>query len=321
MALVAAEVRLPPSGQRVEVDALGLLVAVAAALPREHRSPAADLARRRARLADPPVAVHEQPPRDLRQPEVEEGIDVELVPEDVPAIGLAVETARRDAGVVMRGEARADLQDVRDVQPQQELGAFVARKADVADLPELLPRPRVTGEGLVERGIARDALDRVRQRLVDRAIPRRVQGRQLLHAHRLALLHVELEDLLDVVLGLDGVAGDGELLRPAIDAGPRRHRHLDARMTGSRLQRDDVRTGDPGALRIEVTSLELPVAGDALVEDPPVERRDDLDRARPVLGREVPGERRLVHAVHADEAPALQPRLRGPFDPGSAARG
>ena len=171
VALVAAEVRLPASGQRVEVHALGLLVPVAAALPREHGSPAADLARRRARLADPPVAVHEQPPRDLRQPEVEEGIDVELVPEDVPAIGLAVETARRDAGVVMRGEARADLQDVRDVQAQQELGAFVARKADVADLPELLPGPRVTGEGLVERGIARDALDRVRQRLVDRAIP------------------------------------------------------------------------------------------------------------------------------------------------------
>ena len=48
VALVAAEVRLPPARQRVDVDELGLLLAVAPALPRIHRSAEAG-ARRRSR--------------------------------------------------------------------------------------------------------------------------------------------------------------------------------------------------------------------------------------------------------------------------------
>ena len=70
---------------------------------------------RRAGLTEAPVAVHEQLPGDLGQPEVEEGVDVELVPEDMPAVCLAIEAAGGHAGVEIGRVARADLQDVRDV--------------------------------------------------------------------------------------------------------------------------------------------------------------------------------------------------------------
>ena len=58
------------------------------------------------------------------------GIDVQLVPEHVPAVGLAVEAARGDAGVVVGRVPRADLQDVRDVEAQQQLHARVSRAVD-----------------------------------------------------------------------------------------------------------------------------------------------------------------------------------------------
>ena len=87
------------------------------------------------------------------------GIDVELVPEHVPAVRLAVEPAGGHAGVVVGGVARADLQDVRDVQAQQQLDALVARAADVADLATAPPTPRAwPRERLVEGRVPGDVL-------------------------------------------------------------------------------------------------------------------------------------------------------------------
>src|SRR2546430_14100987 len=63
---------------------------------------------------------------------------------------------------------------------------------------------------------------------------------------------------------------------------------------------------------MQVAALELPVAGDTLVYDACVKRRDDLHRARPVLDRDGPRERRLVQVGHADEAPAGERRLATP---------
>jgi hypothetical protein len=55
-----------------------------------------------------------------------------------------------------------------------------------------------------------------------------------------------------------------------------------------------------------VPPFEQPVAGDALVHHPAVERRYQLDAARPVLRSQIPGDCGLVHAVHAHEATAPQ---------------
>ena len=57
------------------------------------------LAGRRARLAQAPVAVHQQPSGDLRHAEVQEQVHVELIPEHVAPVGLAVEAAGPHPGV------------------------------------------------------------------------------------------------------------------------------------------------------------------------------------------------------------------------------
>ena len=66
VALVAREVGLPLTRERVDVDELRLLLAIAPALPRIHRSAVAGPLGAGARLADAPVAIHQQPASDLR---------------------------------------------------------------------------------------------------------------------------------------------------------------------------------------------------------------------------------------------------------------
>jgi hypothetical protein len=168
--LVVAEVRLPAARQWVEVDDLRLFPAVAAALPRVHRAPVAGLARGGPGLAETSEAVHQQRAGDIGKAEVQEGIDIELVPEDVPAIGLAVEASRRDTGVPVGRVARTDLQDVGNVEAQQELDAIVPRQPHVARTPQLIPGPFVTLERLGEPGIATGGRPRAPQRFADGAV-------------------------------------------------------------------------------------------------------------------------------------------------------
>ena len=59
VALIAAEITLPPPGQRVGVNDLGLLLAVASALPRIHGAGQARSGGIGASLADAAVAVHQ----------------------------------------------------------------------------------------------------------------------------------------------------------------------------------------------------------------------------------------------------------------------
>src|ERR671919_471666 len=80
VSLVVAEVPIPASRAWVEVDDLGLLLAVATALPGIHRPPVTDLFRRRAGLVEAPVAIHQELARYLGQPEVEERVIAKLVP-------------------------------------------------------------------------------------------------------------------------------------------------------------------------------------------------------------------------------------------------
>ena len=155
MALVAAEVRLPPPGQRVEVDPLGLLLALAAALPREHRPAEARLTGRRPGLVEAPVTVHQQLARDLGDTEAQERKDIQLIPEHVAAVGLTVETPRGHSGVQVGGVPGAHLQDVADVEPQQHLNPLVAAHPHVADAPQLLPGRDMLLERLARSQAAR----------------------------------------------------------------------------------------------------------------------------------------------------------------------
>jgi len=76
----------------------------------------------------------------------------------------------------------------------------------------------MTLKRFTERRIPARALPRVEQRLLDPAIARGIQSHHLLYPHRLPLLHVEGESLLDVILHLIRAALNPQLVRALIDA-------------------------------------------------------------------------------------------------------
>ena len=96
-------VRIPATAARIEMQPLAFLASVAAGLPGKHRARMARRAGRVTCLVQSPVAVSQQRPGDLREPQVEHGEDEELVPEDVAAIRLTVQSAGRHPGVEVGG--------------------------------------------------------------------------------------------------------------------------------------------------------------------------------------------------------------------------
>ena len=116
MALAVGVVGQPAPRARVEVQPLGLLAAVAAALPRVHRPLVAGRPGRLAGLGQPPVAVAEQRPGQLGEAQVQEREDEQLVPEDVAPVGLAVQAPGRHAGVEVDGVRGHGLEQVEHVQ-------------------------------------------------------------------------------------------------------------------------------------------------------------------------------------------------------------
>src|SRR5207244_4643403 len=74
-------------------------------------------------------------------------------------------------------------------------------------------------------------------------------------------------------------------------------------------QRDRVASGRAAPYRVEMATLEVPVALDALVRHPAVESGDQRHLAGPVLGSDRPLQRTEVHVGHADEPLAGERRL------------
>ena len=97
---------------------LRLLLAIAAALPRVHRAPIASGLGRAAGCSKAAHPVVQQLPGHSWQTRVQVRKDVELVPEDVAAVGLTVQPASEHAGIQFSGVWRAHLEDVRDVEPK-----------------------------------------------------------------------------------------------------------------------------------------------------------------------------------------------------------
>ena len=267
-----AEIGLPAARKRVEMHALGFLLALAAALPGKHRAAQPSLTGRSARFAQAPVAIQQQASGDLRHAEVQEQVHIKLVPEHVPPVSLTVEAAGRHSGVQVGGVMRAHLQDVADVQPQQQLHAVVAWHADVAHPPELVPGRLMPRERLFEAGVAQRRRPSLRQCVADRGVTRGKEGHHLLNPHRDALPDIEREHLLDVVLHLIEAAVDGERPVPAVeDSRARRLADVHVRLSRLHLQRDHLWPERPRRYRVEVAALKLLVARDAAVGHPPVE--------------------------------------------------
>jgi hypothetical protein len=103
VALEVAVVGIPSPRHRVEVELLGGLATVAAALPGERGPAAARLPGQLSGGLETVVAVERHRPRQRGQALDVERQDEDLVPEDVAAVGLAVEAAGGDADVAAAG--------------------------------------------------------------------------------------------------------------------------------------------------------------------------------------------------------------------------
>src|SRR5829696_10071697 len=291
MPLVVGEVAIPAPGAWVEVYSLGFFFAIRAALPGVQGSLVAGFFGRRPRFIEAPVAVHHELARDLGQPEVQERVDVELIPEYVPTVGLAVETAGWNASVQIRRVRGADLQYVGDVQANQELDPAILGDAHIADGPELVPGPGVMAEGLGEWFVATDGLYGVGQRLLYGVVARVVEGDHLLDAHRAILFDIKGQCLLDVVVRLVEVTTYTHHLVLPVNPGARRLGDVYVRLTSPRPQGDDVGSYRAGQVRFQVPTFELPVARDAPIHNPVVQRGDHRHRAGPVLRSDRPLDR------------------------------
>jgi hypothetical protein len=76
---------------------------------------------------------------------------------------------------------------------------------------------------------------------------------------------------------------------------------------GLHLEKEDL-AGGRRRQRREVAVVEVAIAPDARVHHPPVERRADLQAARPVLGGDLQLDRRQVGQRHVHQAPFPDPR-------------
>jgi hypothetical protein len=181
---------------------LRLLLALTAALPGEHGAAEAGLVGGRTRLAETAIAVHQEASGDLGHPIVEKRIHVQLVPEDMSAVGLSVEPAGRNPGIDVGRVTGAHLQQMTGVQVQQTLHLLIRWHLQVRHPPELLPRRPMPRELGLEAPRASRRRAGLRKRVTRRRIARGGEHDHLLHADRHALLDLERQNLLDVILRL-----------------------------------------------------------------------------------------------------------------------
>ena len=186
VALEMRRVGQPTTRQGVEVDDLCLLAPVAAALPGIHGAPEAGLVGGPAGLRQSPVPVQEQRSHQLRKVQVEIGEDEELVPEDVPPVGLAVKAPGRYPDVEVDGIAGCRLQQMEDVEVEGQASLLaITLDLEREALPQVVPLADVGVEELGEAALSAVPRARFGQRIADRAVSRGEQADDLLDGDRL----------------------------------------------------------------------------------------------------------------------------------------
>jgi hypothetical protein len=128
-------------------------------------------------LRQPAVPVAEQRPGDDREPEIEDREDKQLVPQDVTAVCLAMQSAGRDSDVEVHAVLGSGLQQVEDVQPDHPQRVGVP-DFNVCPSPQAGPGALMTLEKLVEARCPAQRVHRRHRRLEDRAVVRGEDGRQ-----------------------------------------------------------------------------------------------------------------------------------------------
>ena len=307
MALQMRMVWQPPSRLWVQVHLLGFLAPVGPALPREHGAPAADVARRLPGLGKPPPTVEQQCSRQFGHPQAEVGIDEHGVPEDVAAVGLAVQATRRDADVEVDAVRGQRLQQVEQVQVQNQVRPFTPRESKIASLPQVVPGKDVARERVGEVGGASYLLPRLDSRFGDGAVLRGVEGNDLLDGVAASLVQIELDVLADVAVLGDQVAFDLEWFVVEQDTLPGGEGDPDVRLRRLAVHRDDVVVDLLAGRHHEMTVGKTCVPAYPGIGDPAVDARPDDQSARPILryhGAVQHGEVRVGHG----HGPALRHR-------------
>jgi hypothetical protein len=285
------------------VQLLGLLAAVAAALPGVHGAAQARVLGGPAGGGEPAVAVVEQGAGDLGQMEVEVRQYEQLVPEDVPPVRLAVQPAGRHPDIQLDGVRREGLQHMEEMQPQDL--ARLPRHVEIGPLPQGVPGVPVGDEQPGEVRRLADPVDGGLHRVADRGVVRGVQGHGLLHRDR----HPVGDRHREQPAGPRAVREVRELGPLALgDAGARGHRDPDVGVGGAAAQPVGARLFRPAGLHMgEVVAVQAAVAGHAGVGHAAVEYGLDLQPARPADGRERGAQRGQMRVAHMDQAVLLHP--------------
>ncbi len=160
-------------------------------MPRVHGARESCLGRGAPGFREPPVSIEEQGACDVRHPVGQEGEDEQLVPEDVPSIGFAVEAARGYAGVQIDGVVADRLEQVEDVEVQGHPPVgVIGPELEIRSTPEMTPRQGMGLQKRLEAGRLYDPLHRVRSGRGNREIPGSAQGDHLLRDHHLPFAKV-----------------------------------------------------------------------------------------------------------------------------------
>src|SRR6266545_2847887 len=226
---------------------------------------------------------------------------------------LAAHAARGHADVQAEGVGRDGLQQVEDVQVQDRLGPFVGTvQLDVEAVPEAVPGSLVAGQQLLEVLGARHQQPRVGTALGSCPVPGGGEGDDLLDGRRASLPQLEGELVGDEPgLGDQPPVGlDGQLVAQQPGAGRQRDPHVRLGRLDLQVDRLGVHLGL--AEHRQMATVQVAVALDPRVDHPAVQPGANLQRPRPVLGREgglQPGEMLVLHAheaaLHHAGPPAL----------------
>ena len=195
-------------------------------------------------------------------------------------------------------------------QHRQVPGLFRVRGLDLGAeaAPELRPSSPVARQKRVEASGAGGRLLGVGGALGDGPIAQGVEGDHLLDRESRPLAEFQLEGRADVACLL-GDLGGGARDRDAVDIEfrPRRLGDVDVRLHGACLEDDDTAPALAREDRLQMLLVELGVALDAVVDEPPVEGGTHLHRARPVLRREVSLQGGEMGLRHVHQAAVDQP--------------
>ena len=260
--------------------------------------------------AQPTHPVLQQGAGEAGHPQREHREHEQLVPEDVSAVGLAVQTSGGDARIEVRGVERHRLQDVERAQPQRAQGVggdglggavrYPVGEVESEAAPQLAPRQLVADEQVVEPGRVGEQFYCRQRGFGDGHVAGGHERRHLVDRDGYARSHRKLELVPDPagLLPEPSRCGRGTAHRGRA----RGHRDTQLGLGGAGHEQDARRVGLAPREHGEVACGQVAVARDAGVGDRPVDAGRDAQRPRPVLGRHdglQPGQMGIAHVHEA----------------------